>query len=207
MGVVLVFGHARASSIARRRQKAANVSAVKPASFAVRVRRMGSHHSGGIELRCGHLRTAESPAPISAAKASGPSQRATTSRKLEIMSSLLGQPVLKCKPIVSHDCAESEGHTVLMHKDAEKLADSQWREEFRQRLKTARRPRTQAVMAELLGITQTTYSKYEAERASQMPTRLLPLFCKICGVSLEWLIEGAEPVAEMPQAKRKKHAA
>lgn len=80
----------------------------------------------------------------------------------------------------------------------EDLAESQWREEFRQRIIAARGKRTQAVMAELLGILTNTYGKYEAPgRKSMMPVRLLPRFAKICGITLEELIEGPkEPAAK-----------
>jgi hypothetical protein len=199
--------HARVSSNARLAANAASVSAVRPARCAVFVFRMGNHHSGGIESRCGHLRAAETPAPISAANASGVDQRETTSRKLETMPTSLGQSVLKIKPAVSHDSAKRVGHTVSMAPDAEKLAETQWRKEFAARLKEARGPRTQVVMAELLGITQTAYSKYEGARKTMMPVRLLPRFCKICGRSLEWLIEGPAKETKMPQPKAKRRAA
>jgi hypothetical protein len=108
-----------------------------------------------------------------------------------VMEMVLGQSVPKRKAIVSADCAQLPGHTVLMTNDDEDLAESQWREEFRQRIIAARGNRTQAVMAELLGILTNTYSKYEAPgRKSVMPVRLLPRFAKICGISLEELIEG-----------------
>ena len=184
-----------------------NDSAVSPALRAVRVRKIAPQCSGGIESRCAHLRAAEMPTPTSQAKASGRSHKATISRKLQIMQLVLGQPVHKIKPIVSHDGENSLRHNFGMSKDAEKLAESAWREAFRLRLKTARGVRTQEDMAELLGITQTRYSKYEAKRASQMPPRLLPLFAKICGVSLPWLIDGKETVAKMPQVRKKKRAA
>jgi hypothetical protein len=76
-----------------------------------------------------------------------------------------------------------------MSEDIEDIADSEWREAFRQRLRQAQGNRTGDDMAELLCISRDAYSKY-VSRGSAMPTRLLPRFCKICAVSLEWLIEG-----------------
>lgn len=92
-----------------------------------------------------------------------------------------------------------------MDENDEKQAESQWREEFRQRLIDARGNRTQAVMAELLGIRTNTYGKYEGGRKSMMPVRLLPRFAKICGVSLEYLIEGdkSAPAKAAPKAAPK----
>ena len=89
-----------------------------------------------------------------------------------------------------------------MGDDYEKLAETQWREEFRQRIIAARGNRTQADMAELLGLLTNTYGKYEAEsRKSVMPVRLLPRFAKICGVDLVDLIEGQRK-AQVPTKPR-----
>jgi transcriptional regulator with XRE-family HTH domain len=101
-----------------------------------------------------------------------------------------------------------------MDDDHEKLAETQWREEFRLRIIEARGNRKQAVMAELLGILTNTYGKYEAEsRKSVMPVRLLPRFAKICGVDLVDLIEGhrkahavTKPRLVKPVDKPKKRA-
>jgi transcriptional regulator with XRE-family HTH domain len=90
-----------------------------------------------------------------------------------------------------------------MEDDIEKLAESQWREEFRQRLIAARGRRTQAVMAHLLGLRTNTYGKYEGGRKSMMPVRLLPRFAQICGVDLIELIEGPAQEVEKPQPKPK----
>jgi transcriptional regulator with XRE-family HTH domain len=84
-----------------------------------------------------------------------------------------------------------------MAHDDEKITESQWREEFRQRIIAARGKRTQAVMADLLGLKTNTYGKYEG-RGSMMPVRLLPRFAKICAVSLDELIEGPAKQAAKP---------
>lgn len=117
------------------------------------------------------------------------------------MPSSLGQSVPKCKAVVSTDYERSVGHNVPMNEETEKLADSQWREEFRQRIIAARGKRTQAVMAELLGIPTNTYGKYEGSRKSMMPTRLLPRFAKICGIDLVELIEGPRDSVAKPAPK------
>lgn len=73
--------------------------------------------------------------------------------------------------------------------------EDQWRQAFKQRLKLARGPRTQEDMAELLCVSRDAYSKYEGGRDTDLPIRLLPRFCKICGVSVVWLITGEEAPA------------
>lgn len=209
VGEVLRFpsGHSAASA-GERAASSASASAVKPALRARSVRKMGIHHSAGIVLRCDHFRAPGTPAPISAASASGDSHSPTTSLKLETMDIVIGQSVPKSKANVSHDYKRPKGHTVLMGKEIEDIAESQWREEFRQRIVAARGPRSQEVMAELLGIKRDTYAKYEASRSSQMPTRLLLKFCKICGITLEYLIEGkqpSKPIANSAPKKTKKN--
>lgn len=47
---------------------------------------------------------------------------------------------------------------------------------------------TQDKMARALGISQTTYSKYETK--TMLPHRHIELFCMLCRVSVEWLIVG-----------------
>lgn len=123
------------------------------------------------------------------------------------MESIMGQMVPKRKASVSQDSQSVMGHTVLMTQHDDDISDSAWKEAFRQRLKEARGKRSQEDMASLLCISRDAYSKYEGGRASQMPTRLLPKFCKICAVSLEWLIEGDKEakVAKQP-AKQPKTA-
>jgi hypothetical protein len=91
-----------------------------------------------------------------------------------------------------------------MDGDDEKLAESEWREAFRQRLIAAQKPRSNADMAELLGITENRYSKYRGSRKSQMPLWLLPKFCKITGVTLEDLILGPKQAAVEAEHKPKK---
>jgi transcriptional regulator with XRE-family HTH domain len=49
---------------------------------------------------------------------------------------------------------------------------------------------TQGKMAELLGIERSTYTKYETIRI--IDTELIPNFCKIVGVSIDFLLTGKE---------------
>lgn len=201
MEKVVDLAHARASS--RRAAKFVSRSAESSTDLAFSVARIDAHHSGGIQSRCHHLVTMPAEAPISEAIESrapyaslGP-QSSMTSLKDVIfdMPASLGQFVPKSNANVSTDNAKLSGHTVLMSDDHEKLAETQWREEFRLRVIKARGDRTQAVMAELLGILTNTYGKYEAEsRKSMMPVRLLPRFAKICGVDLVELIEGPRKI-------------
>lgn len=83
----------------------------------------------------------------------------------------------------------------------EDLAETEWRHAFRRRVREAREKKnTVENVAKVLGIDPGTYRKYEAPkngetisaRATIMPVRYLPTFCRICNVSLEWLIEGEQ---------------
>lgn len=204
MGIVvrLPLRHARKSTTSRA-AKAVRTSAVTPAPAARSVPSTADHHSAGILLRCDHFSTAEVGAPTSTPMARHEGHRSIMDWNdgKWVMPTVLGQSVPKSKAIVSTDCVQSLGHNVLMEDEDEKQAESQWREGFRQRLITARGPRTQAVMADLLGIRTNTYGKYEGSRKSMMPVRLLPRFAKICGISLESLIEGEKAAVAKPQPK------
>lgn len=197
--------HARASA-GTRAANSAKSSAVRPADCAVEVRKIGSHHSAGILSRCGHLRAAAMPAPISSANASGVGHKATTSRKVSIMPEILGQTVPKVKAMVSHDIGRPIRHTVLMTDDDENSANSQWDREFRDRIIRIQGGRTQEDMAELLCITRDAYSKYVGSRMSKMPIRLLPRLAKIGAMTLEELILGpkAKPAVKQKPARKRK---
>jgi hypothetical protein len=192
MGEIVDLDHARASADSRA-AKAVKRSADTAPSLARSVKSSAAQYSAGILSRCHHLRTAGKLTPISEAKASCESQSLMTSLNEAIsdMPVSLGQFVPKSNANVSTDNTKLSGHSVPMEDEDEKLAETQWREEFRKRIIEARGGRKQAVMAELLGILTNTYGKYEAEsRKSVMPVRLLPRFAKICGVDLVELIEG-----------------
>lgn len=105
--------------------------------------------------------------------------------------------------------------------DKDDIGEGEWRRDFRARVRDARAQAgggkmTPDTMAALLGIEAATYRKYEAPRsgdsvsprATIMPARHMPKFCKICGIDLEWLISGPEMQAKkapapIPAAKRR----
>lgn len=207
--------HSGISAVSRA-AKATNFSAERPFLRPTELPITADHQPTGILSLCHHLRTAGRLSPISEAKASCESQSLMTSLKDVIfdMPVSLGQFVPKINTNVSTDKTKLSGHSVPMEDDQEKLAETQWREEFRQRIVAARGKRTQADMAYLLGLLTNTYGKYEAaSRKSMMPVRLLPRFAKICGVDLVELIEGprkaqalTKPKLVKPVEKPKKRA-
>lgn len=96
-----------------------------------------------------------------------------------------------------------------MAADDDDLAESAWREGFRQRVREAQGNRTQEQMAALLGITRDRWAKIVGARSTAFPIRLLTKFCAICDRDLEWLIDGppvakgqARPRKEAPARKR-----
>lgn len=115
------------------------------------------------------------------------------------MAQVLGPTVPNCKATLSQDKAEGWGHLVPMTSELEKIAESQWRDGFRERIRLAQGKRTQEQMAKLLGISREAYSKYVGSRKSVMPTRYLSRFAAICAVDLDWLIDG--DAAAVPQHK------
>jgi hypothetical protein len=116
------------------------------------------------------------------------------------MDITMGLSVPEIKAALSHDLPAVMGHTVQMAQPDEDAIEIAWQEQFRARLKQARGERRQQDMADLLCISRDAYAKYEGSRGTVMPVRLLPKFCKICAVSLEWLIEGdkSTKVAKTP---------
>jgi hypothetical protein len=201
--------HARASSRAAKR---VSKSAVTPADLALSVDKTADHHSGGIRFLADHLRTATWLAPTSEAMTSNVSQSSMMEANefKSDMPCIMGPAVPKNKSIVSHDSISHLGQPVLMDQDDEDIAESAWREEFRERLRKAQGNRTQQVMADLLGISRERYSKYVGGRKSMMPTRLLPRFAMICDVDLLELIEGPrkekKAVEKPPQRQRSRRA-
>lgn len=179
-----------------------------PAWAARSVANIGDHHSAGIESRCHHFETAEAPAPMSDAIASREGQSSITDRK-EVgsdMGIVLRQSVLRCKANVSHDCGRPLGQNVPMD---EQLTATAYKADFLGRVKAAREARydTQEAVGEVLGIKQSIYSKYEVR--SFMPHRLVPRFCKACGVTTDWLFSGRgagpawKPVFPAPKTRKK----
>lgn len=185
-----------------------NISAVRPALRATSVRKMGAHHSAGILSLCGHLRTPATPAPISAASASGEGHSAMMSRNVETavgIESSLGQSVLNGKANLSYDCGIRSGEDWGMGKDR---AASAYRADFIKRVKAARAARpglTQAAMAKLLDTTQDHYKQFEGR--SLLPHAMVEKFCIACGVDIEWLVTGTgkgPAIAPKPQERKEK---
>lgn len=79
-----------------------------------------------------------------------------------------------------------------MVEDTEKLAESVWREAFRQRLRDIQGKRTQEDMADLLGISRDTWNKC-VNRGDTFPIRKLPRLAKLAQISVEELIGVDKP--------------
>lgn len=78
------------------------------------------------------------------------------------------------------------------------------REAFAERVAWAREAAgyTQEETALLLDISQARYSKYEGSRATLMPHALIPKFCLITRVSIEWLMTGQGKAPPRPSRRR-----
>lgn len=100
------------------------------------------------------------------------------------------------------------------------VGEGEWRRGFRARMRDARAAAGGGKMkpddmAKILGIDPSTYRKYEAPmngegispRATIMPPRYYPQFCRVCGVDIEWLISGpraeAKKVSKPVKSRRK----
>lgn len=95
-----------------------------------------------------------------------------------------------------------------MAEDAEEIAESEWRDAFRARVRDAQGDRKDKDIAKLLGISHERYRKYVSggsSRKTVIPVRLLTKFCLITNRDLEWLIDGPEEQqAEVPSKVRPK---
>lgn len=200
MGNVVWLDHSAASAGADdRAASSAKSSAVSPASLAFPVRSNAAQKSAGMLSRCGHLRTADTVAPTSDAKASGESHKATTSRKLQTMEGNLGQLVLESKSELSQDPKKVLGHNVPMDKYAKRAAALA----LIARTREARSWTTlgQIKMAKALGIDQGKYKQYETR--TPMPMIYHEKFCDICGCSLPWLRDGVGPSRRAPARRER----
>lgn len=190
--------HARASDKAKTRFSAeslARISAVSLALPATSEPKIASHHSEGMRSRWPHLRTAGALAPMSSAMASGEGQSPMMSRNERmsdvidgaVMTTGIGQSVLKRKAKVSYDCGETFRQYVPM---AERMSDKEERLAFIRRVRLARESQfdTQKPMLTILGIDQGTYKQYETR--TPLPHKFIPKFCAATRVSLEWLLTG-----------------
>lgn len=73
------------------------------------------------------------------------------------------------------------------------MTPTAYEEAFRRRVRTARALRTEEPkeMARLLGVREDTYYRYETR--TMLPHYLLPRFCELTGVTVDWLINGPRP--------------
>lgn len=209
MGMVVKF-HARALA-GSRAANAVNCLAVRPAVIATPESKTASHHSDGTLSRCHHFETAEALAPMSAAMASREGQSSMIDlNEVSGIEQPIRQLVLNCKANVSHDLNPAIGHNVSM--DEEQTA-RRFLADFLGRTRAARemRYRSGREMAEAMGWgsdRQPTYSKYESR--SPLPHYLIPQFCRICGVRVEWLMTGEGPGPAwhpVPEEKKKRRPA
>jgi len=93
-----------------------------------------------------------------------------------------------------------------MADEVEDIAESQWRDAFRARVREAQGDRKDKDTAKLLGIIPERYRKYVgggASRKTVIPVRLLTRFCLITDRPLEWLIDGPEEQINKQQKPRK----
>lgn len=125
------------------------------------------------------------------------------SRNEQIMTHGIGQWVLKCKNNLSLDEDNPQGHHGLM--DAMTPA-TEFKRGFTARVKEAREDSnyTQAGIADLLGIKQDKYNKYEGR--SMMPHQMIPRFCTACGVTITWLFTGRQEQARRVPRRAKIYA-
>lgn len=107
---------------------------------------------------------------------------------------------------MSHDAEEPVGHPVLMGQPDEKIAESEWREAFRQRIRQAQGKRTQEQMAKLLGISRDSWAKIVGARGDVFPIRLLTKFCAICDVNLVELLDGPDEGETTKPVRKPAHA-
>jgi hypothetical protein len=196
------------------------VIAVTPALRARFVRKIASHHSGGIQSLCHHLETFAAVPAMSEAipTRDGPQssmiernvvnrgckarRRARSERGdliLPVTPSSLGQHVLNHKVNVSHDCAGAALQNVLMAKGATR---TDFKADFTGRVKSARISAgyTQQQIADLLHIDQGKYKQYEGR--SFMAYELIPRFCLLTRIDEHWLFTGNQRAAAQPHSER-----
>jgi transcriptional regulator with XRE-family HTH domain len=110
----------------------------------------------------------------------------------EFIGESLRHIVLNVKDTPSSDYADLLSDNWRMSDGAE---DDKFTKDLVLRTRAARNARvpktTQEEMAALLGIEQTTYSKYESPgRPTRLPHELIWQFCNVCGVEMAWLLTG-----------------
>jgi ribosome-binding protein aMBF1 (putative translation factor) len=182
----------------------ASAAAVSPASCARSVPNKGNQYSAGILFLADHLRTVSHWTPISAANTIGDGQSLTTSRNdPKIMPRNMGHKVPQGKPFLSHDPLVPLGQSAAMVDEVE------YKRAFLARVRAAREARRwrQEDIAELMGMDRSHYKQFETR--TYLPRHLTPLFCKLTGISLEYLLTGQEkgaatvPVASIKDVQEK----
>ncbi len=208
--------HARApiGSAGSRAAKRTRSSAVKPAARATRVLRIRAHQSDGILSRAFHFSTRSAPASISAAMADGEIHSPIMSRNDVMrfaMPESIGQFVLARKRAPGEDYPSCDSAARLDHNSTvpKPVNATNFKAEFVHRVRLARETRgfSQREAAELLGIEQDKYKHYETR--SFMPHELVPRFCLLCGVDVDWLFSGrgrAPALAEPDRTRRSPRA-
>ncbi len=186
--------HVRASAVAGtwpslgRACNAASTSSVTPLIFRPRAAATKpDQYSDGTLSRCAHLRTAETDAPISAAKTSCEGHRASKDRIESAMLQSLGHTVLSVKANMSHDYGPGLEHLAFMPRDA---AASAFKVGFIARTKEGRESLglTQEQFASLLGMDQGKYKQYETR--TPLPHQYVEKFCFATGADQNWLFTG-----------------
>lgn len=102
---------------------------------------------------------------------------------------------------MSRDEKLGVGHYVFMEKRQRMLTESEFCEQFRQRLRAIQGSRTDEAMAGLLGetITREAYNKWKT-RGSRFPMYLLPKLRDIAGLrSVDELLDFGAPAASAPE--------
>lgn len=160
----------------------------------------GNHQSEGILFLCAHLRAAKGEAPMSKAIASGEGHNPITSRKVVNlgMPGKIRQIVLGRKPKLSHDGKNRSDDNTAMPKEP---GATKFKDDFLARTAAAREavPFTQDEIAEVLGMSQPKYAKYE--KRTPLPHYLIPRFCLACRIDHAWLFTGKGKGPMMPVAR------
>jgi DNA-binding XRE family transcriptional regulator len=168
-----------------RAAKETRTSAVRPPTRAASVARIALQNSAGTLSRCRHLEAVAGFTPISFAKASTVGHRPTTSRNVvKRMRELIGRQVLEGKENFSSDPEDDSSQSSIME------TEDTYAEAFTRRVYSAREHASlrQEDVADVLGIQQSTYSKYEFR--TPLPHRYIRAFCMLCRVNVEWLVTG-----------------
>jgi DNA-binding XRE family transcriptional regulator len=178
----------RAGNVIYLRPRAASAtrtSAPRPPPRAASVSKIFRQNSAGTLSRCRHLEAVEGFTPISFAKASTVGHRPITSRNVaKRMRELVRRQVLEGKENFSGDDGDGLSDDSMME------TEDTYAEAFTRRVYSAREHAglRQEDVAAVLGIQQSTYSKYEFR--TPLPHRYVRVFCTLCRVSVEWLMTG-----------------